>query len=941
MRFEKIELCNWDMQANQTIVLQPGVNLLTGENGSGKTSILDAIKVALGATRLGADRSVDSYLRKREAPWAMVRLVADNRADPDTRRRPFHPLGPYEQDLVTLAVVFEAGDEGYDRRTYLVDGDRSPLTPGFDGKPFTRQRDYRDRLARLGMGASFRKLLCTPQGRIASLCDNAPGALFDLLFDFIGGKEVLDEWLELRARFERQERGRQERAGVLAERERELTHLGKRLESHQRFRRHLEQVHLVEAALPISRAARAEEQLRELQGERDHHREALRQAREDGHSQHAAVQRLGEAQRELRRRSASLEDERKAVRERETALFEEQVTLRAEHGQLETLRTKAEDLAILDLDQLLDQRERAEAKGADLRHQRRQILERQERIDGELSQLERGLLTPPEGVEAFREALALAEVPHQLLMSLVEPLDEAPEARQALESYLGDLRFAVAVPDKESFRRAVALAREHRFPYTMLAPDIRSPSPRKGEHPFLDAVRVIDPRYQGLINRVLRHVRWLASPIEDTHRAPGARVDAQGFVLDRQGARYRGAERHYLGRAALERRRAELRAERDQVEVERATIEAELDRTEVRLRLLARSIEKEHLRLRWLEHAERHAHLAVLLERSAATLVEIRGRQQSLEDQNASIQSELQTSERELGRCENRQRDARVRARRAEAALEDLAPRIEQAGACLIELRDALPEAEEIPAEVLAHATGDPSHLEAELRQEQRWVEDFDEADRNPDLPGNYRTLERQVRAVGAELERLQQQVSEARDAAERAHEQYKTVTRRVFRRYFALLSQAGEPLGFTTQGQLRPRDDGRFDLRLDLAVGDKEPVPYSSPSLSGGQRAALSILMAMTTLQVGEVRDGAGFFLVDEPFSASDAHKIQELGTFLDRTGAQYLVSMPTSADIRRAGSWLQGVLTCTLTRGGYDSRGELRLAPPVRCSYVVRDGA
>ena len=70
------------------------------------------------------------------------------------------------------------------------------------------------------------------------------------------------------------------------------------------------------------------------------------------------------------------------------------------------------------------------------------------------------------------------------------------------------------------------------------------------------------------------------------------------------------------------------------------------------------------------------------------------------------------------------------------------------------------------------------------------------------------------------------------------------------------------------------------------------------------------------------------------------DRDKIQELGTFLEHTGAQYIVSMPTSADIRRAGSWLQGVLTCTLTRGGFDSQGELRLAPAVKCSYVVRDG-
>ena len=87
IELERVELLGWDIQADQVLVLRPGVNLITGENGSGKTAILDGLKVALGATRIGADRSIDDYLRTRAAPVAMVRLVASNREDPATRRR--------------------------------------------------------------------------------------------------------------------------------------------------------------------------------------------------------------------------------------------------------------------------------------------------------------------------------------------------------------------------------------------------------------------------------------------------------------------------------------------------------------------------------------------------------------------------------------------------------------------------------------------------------------------------------------------------------------------------------------------------------------------------------------------------------------------------------------------------------------------------------------
>ena len=47
----------------------------------------------------------------------------------------------------------------------------------------------------------------------------------------------------------------------------------------------------------------------------------------------------------------------------------------------------------------------------------------------------------------------------------------------------------------------------------------------------------------------------------------------------------------------------------------------------------------------------------------------------------------------------------------------------------------------------------------------------------------------------------------------------------------------------------------------------------------------------------------------------------------------------MPTSMDISRCGGWLRSVLTCTRVAGGVDERGELRLALPVRCSYVEHD--
>ena len=48
MFIERIEIENFKAISNMRIDFKPGINLLIGDNGVGKTSILDAIVVALG-----------------------------------------------------------------------------------------------------------------------------------------------------------------------------------------------------------------------------------------------------------------------------------------------------------------------------------------------------------------------------------------------------------------------------------------------------------------------------------------------------------------------------------------------------------------------------------------------------------------------------------------------------------------------------------------------------------------------------------------------------------------------------------------------------------------------------------------------------------------------------------------------------------------------------
>ena len=939
MKFTKLELLNWDIQADQIILLQPGVNLLTGENGSGKTSILDAIKVVLGGRKIGGDRNVEDYLTAQGAPFAMIRLVADNRPAADSRARPFDRAQPSEADHFTLAVVYQAGEDGYNERWYFCPGDVSPLTRGFDGRSFTRKRDYTDRLDKLGMGRSFRRLLCTPQGQVASLCQSRPEELFDLLFDFIGGKQVLDEWVSLRAAFDKQQRRHDDRQRALRDREAELDRLRDRKRSHDRYRRDVQELHIAKQALPVALSVEAERNVAEIRNER----EQTIERRAQQHKEAADLdQQLDTARRrrgELEQQANDLEQGGARLAERHRGMVEERAGHNAELTALDALRSEVGDYPTRDLAALQTALTAAEDALADGRHRLRALAEREATCRQELTRLDKGLLTPPGEVAPFRAVLRKHNVAHQLLMELIEPLHADEQTRGALESYLGDFRFAIAVPDIASFAKAVELARAERFPFYVLAPDVRARQPSSGEHPFLSAVRVQDPKYRGLVTRILRGARWLQGPIDSTLRERGAvLVDRDGYVLDRSGGRFQGTDRYFLGRSALQRRRAQLTDDLQQVAAQTAGQQQQMARLRRAEQEYRGQIAQQERKQLWQAQEPEHRRLSEVVEQLNRALQDLDGTIAGHRDHRARIEEQRRDAHGEVVRLEQELERIQQANARADEALDNLAGKLKSAESLHARAAAA------VDAEVNEHASAlgqqrSPAFLQSQLESAEGRIAHFSEVEKDPNLPANVVTLEKQVQDVRDELARLADQVEQAKQAAERAHKQYRTATKRVFGHYFALLKDAGSRVGFRLQGTTRPRDDGRFAVDLLVAAGDKSMVPYSSASLSGGQKAALSLLMAMTTLRVHQDDGGPGFFLVDEPFSASDTDKIQELGAFLASTGAQYIVSMPTTEELRRCGAWLQSVLTCTQTRGGRDADGRLRLAPRLKMSHVVHD--
>jgi predicted ATP-binding protein involved in virulence len=63
MRIDRLEITNFKKFSTYTIDLHPQFTLLVGDNGTGKTTILDALAIAAGVWLVG---SIPLFIRPRE-----------------------------------------------------------------------------------------------------------------------------------------------------------------------------------------------------------------------------------------------------------------------------------------------------------------------------------------------------------------------------------------------------------------------------------------------------------------------------------------------------------------------------------------------------------------------------------------------------------------------------------------------------------------------------------------------------------------------------------------------------------------------------------------------------------------------------------------------------------------------------------------------------------
>ena len=202
-RFIELTLQDWDYFQNVRVPLHGDVVLVTGPNGSGKTTFIDAIRQLVGARRLSSKRHTEHYVRD-PARFPLIRAVVSNTVQNATVRPFLHER--ITSDEVTLACAIVTSRSGDLERRYAIRPGRATAAELqevlLESRDFYPPERYQRALQNAGLSRSMLHVIALEQGKTNALFEVGPRDLFERVIDTRGDREILERYRDARRRYE-------------------------------------------------------------------------------------------------------------------------------------------------------------------------------------------------------------------------------------------------------------------------------------------------------------------------------------------------------------------------------------------------------------------------------------------------------------------------------------------------------------------------------------------------------------------------------------------------------------------------------------------------------------------------------------------------------------------------------------------------------------------
>ncbi|MFW6458353.1 MAG: DNA double-strand break repair ATPase Rad50 [Halodesulfurarchaeum sp.] len=837
MRIERLSLRNFKCFESTTVPFEPGVTVVHGINGSGKSSLLEAAFFALyGANAIdrtleeivtvGAKESeVDLWFSHEGSSYHLHRRI---RATGDRATTAACTLEGSEEHIsgvtdveAAIQSMLRMDAEAFVNSAFVRQGEINKL---IDATPAARKRMI-DRLLQLGRLETYRERAAQARLAVESLRERRKGRL-----------ETIEEQLEVKDR-----QALLERASGL---ETEIAELEEQIEMLERGREEARETKQA-AESTIEAHERRREDLETIETRIDAQRETISEAE-------ARRAELAEAMNDLEEEVSTLQA---AVKERASDFDLGEADSETIEAAIENAREKRESLG----EDLLDHRNRHNERTQIVETGRERVAEFEDRIEsiGEsIAELEERRTGLEESIEGERAAIVehAREIESHLMAFEDGEIEfgEADDAIEARRSALSDLR-----EEETDCRESIASVRSRIEEAEALLAEGKCPecgqdvcgSPRVGA---LESDREEVAKLESRQSSIEAEREECAQAVDraESLREHEREIDRLTGAVERRGDRIAS---HRSELRETESHREELQAELADLRNRR---EAELERIETAKETA------EGIRSTIDELNERRRSLDEQIQALEALLADV----ESIQDRQETIESHRQTRE-------------------------EIAERNEERRETLSEYRDRRRRlAEQIDEDAIEAARRDRRKAETYL---ERVGEDLQQlGEERDELQAELGAVKSELRDV-EELEANRELVAEAVQSLETLHEELSTLERMYGDLRGELRQRNVARLGalFNETFDLVYRNDSYARLEIDedyqLTVFQKDGSTLGPDQLSGGERALfnLSLRAAIYQLLVEGI-DGAAPMpplILDEPTVFLDAGHVSQLVALIE----------------------------------------------------------
>ena len=886
-RFLELEIHGWDFWESFRVPLDANIVVLSGPNGSGKTTILDAIRQVLHAPRLSQNRRISHYLRTPNQP-ALLRAVVSNRAD-YRGRRPFERQQVFV-DEATLACALIPNGGSPDKRYTVVPGrvTASELQDRLlESRDWLSPDEYRRVLEYAGVSRSLMHILALEQGRADELSRQRPRELFRWVMEARGTQQVLERYTGARRQYEdsvrevarqRDQVARYEQELMTVERE--VRRLDDYLDKLVRIK-NAEEIHLAaQLQMLVSQFRDIERKLPDLKTKTANlltNVDRLTREISTGDEQLAGLAADIEERRVRYDKAAGVCDE--AIRSHERLVADSEA-LQANAAELTSSPPEDRQQLSRDLVAARDAQFGAAARATSISAQA-------ETAEGLVEDLERGIRHFPEAVEKTLSAL----VDLGINVTVVAEHVEIMEGRwsSGLESALGPLRYAICV-EADEVARTTAIARKFNF----LGPIV-------SRSETISQNKVAGPLQLGA-----GVPNWLAAWGEVVELTQADPLPDQGLVLgldgtrrDQYGTWVSQAPDYVLGGQGIREQLRSARKTRARLGAESTECEGVAAHAASLVANLETRLQAQRRRDDLIRAISRLPTVQQKLTVATASVAECRRDREVANKEVLAAQNEFIRAQEALQRKKDDLQTREKELHNTRSSIDEL-----ESARGQIELQIRLTKPQIETRFIVKAEAGDLPSVEMALRDVQLAKDDLVAFEREGPIPDE--TVREEKKILTRSLEDLLQHVRTRQEEADAARSEldkcrgdYLEVIRSTLHDYAKRARSLAELASARIEvelPQLENSDKSIDEAGIAIRIGfdGKSPTEIGDTSHSGGQQVIAGLVLLMSMAEI----EGDSFFIVDEPFAHLSLDRVDDVGKFLRRSGAQFLITVPTTLD-------------------------------------------